>query len=447
MCGRKSFMLTLSVLTAFVLSGNTQVAEQQGIETNFAWVEMVSQVPSGGNTSVRATVKTGEPCPRLLVDGKAMPMTVREASDEPFPITTCQAYPEAGAREAVVGEQHLKLAPKQLQRIIVIGDTGCRLKGPLVQDCNDPKEWPYAQVAARAAGKHPDLVLHVGDYYYRESPCPVEHAGCSTSPHGDAWDSWSADFFEPSAPLFAAAPWILVRGNHEQCGRGSNGWFRMIDADRTVQDCAVNKTSAPFTVTLDGWKFYVMDSADTNDIEAPAELVALFAKQYEELGDTINNGHGWILTHRPIWGVDPKDPDKVPGEKKGPGLRPTVDFPSNRTEQVASDSRTLKGVDMVVSGHVHLFTTLSYGPSRPVQLIVGNGGDNPNLALAGPPIRKELVDGKMAEIYQVQRFGYLLLERENSGWKGTLYAVDDSVMAQCTFRGREASCSLTQASR
>jgi hypothetical protein len=99
---------------------------------------------------------------------------------------------------------------------------------------------------------------------------------------------------------------------------------------------------------------------------------------------------------------------------------------------------------MVVSGHVHLFTTLSYGPTRPVQLIVGNGGDNPNLAKAGESIRQEMIDNKKTAIYQVQRFGYLLLERSGDTWKGTLYAVDDSVMARCTFRGREASCIMTR---
>ena len=61
--------------------------------------------------------------------------------------------------------------PRSIKRIVVIGDTGCRLKGDNVQDCNDPAQWPFAAIARLAAARHPDLVIHVGDYHYRESPC------------------------------------------------------------------------------------------------------------------------------------------------------------------------------------------------------------------------------------------------------------------------------------
>ena len=155
----------------------------------------------------------------------------------------------------------------------MIGDTGCRLKGDLTQDCNDVRRWPFPLVAERAAARHPDLVIHVGDYYYRESPCPKNNAGCAGSPHGDQWTSWNADLFSPVAPLLKAAPWIFVRGNHEQCGRGADGWFRFIDAAPMPQQCEQSITAPPFTVRIDGLTLNVMDSADTDDISAPADLV------------------------------------------------------------------------------------------------------------------------------------------------------------------------------
>ena len=77
-----------------------------------------------------------------------------------------------------------------IKRIVVIGDTGCRLKGTFVQDCNDPVKWPFATVARLAAARHPDLVIHVGDYHYRETPCPADRAGCAGSPYGDNWAVW-----------------------------------------------------------------------------------------------------------------------------------------------------------------------------------------------------------------------------------------------------------------
>ena len=52
----------------------------------------------------------------------------------------------------------------------------------------------------------PDLVIHVGDYHYRENACPKDIAGCRDSPWGYGWDAWDADFFVPARPLLAAAP-------------------------------------------------------------------------------------------------------------------------------------------------------------------------------------------------------------------------------------------------
>jgi hypothetical protein len=361
----------------------------------------------------------------------------------------------AASRSIGVGDITLANSPARLQRIIVIGDTGCRLKGIEAQDCNDPGRWPFPLVAAHAAAKHPDLVIHVGDYYYRETACPNTEKGCAGSPHGDEWASWNADLFSPVAPLLTAAPWIFVRGNHEQCGRGADGWFRFLDAAGEPQRCETSITAAPFTVRLDGLTLNVMDSADTDDVNAPADLVALWQKQLDQLGAAAETGHGWILTHRPIWGLDPKvvgattkksggPVDPLPANLPAPlpGFN-AVDYPSNRTEQVATDPHTLAGIDMILSGHVHLFTTLSFGPVRPVQLVVGNGGDSPNVAVAGPGVRNETIDEKPASIFQLQRYGYFMMDRTRDGWIGTAFSVDDQVLGSCTFTGRRATCLLT----
>jgi calcineurin-like phosphoesterase family protein len=406
-----------------------------------------------GHTVVRV-ITSAATCPSAQADGHLLALTVRQAASAAFPVTTCQATPPAHAQHITVAGVTLHTAPSRLERIIVIGDTGCRLKGPLVQDCNDVKRWPFPLVAAHAAAKDPDLVIHVGDYYYRESPCPMDAAGCAGSPHGDAWPSWAADIFDPAAPLLTAAPWIFVRGNHEQCGRGADGWFRFLDAAPAPQSCKDSITAAPFTIRLDGLTLNVMDSADTEDTSAPADLVAIFTKQFEQLGSATETGHGWILTHRPSWGLDPKVV-AGPGKKDTTGPIPediptllpgynAVDFPSNRTEQVASDSRKLPGTDMILAGHVHLFTALSFGPTRPAQMVVGNGGDNPNVAIAGPEIRTEIVDGLPANISQLQRYGYFMMDCTKDGWIGTVFSVDDQILATCSLHERLVSCLLAQ---
>src|SRR5207302_1793853 len=188
-----------------------------------AWVQLGPE----GKAGARAIID-GALCPTLNADGAPLAMATRSAPEVPFgnvpkaefAVRGCEAaIPETTTLLFLEG-QPLPLPRREVRRIVMFGDTGCRLKGTEeVQDCNDPDAWPYAKVAANAAAAQPDLVIHLGDYHYRESPCPAARSGCAGTPFGYGWDVWNLDFFAPSAPLFAAAPWVLVRGNHEDCER------------------------------------------------------------------------------------------------------------------------------------------------------------------------------------------------------------------------------------
>ena len=154
-----------------------------------------------------------------------------------FPVSSCEYPLPSGATSAVVSGQSLPLPKANPTKIVVIGDTGCRLQTDNGwQSCNDPNPngtdtpYPFAAVAAAAAAQNPDLVLHVGDYAYRDNECPAGLGyNCGGSPWGFGWDTWEADLFTPGAPLLAAAPWIMTRGNHEQCNRAGQGWYRFLD--------------------------------------------------------------------------------------------------------------------------------------------------------------------------------------------------------------------------
>ena len=58
------------------------------------------------------------------------------------------------------------------RRILVFGDTGCRVLGPAIQACNDPRRWPFALVAAKAAAQKPDLVIRYTPEDAVRSPFP-----------------------------------------------------------------------------------------------------------------------------------------------------------------------------------------------------------------------------------------------------------------------------------
>jgi hypothetical protein len=99
----------------------------------------------------------------------------------------------------------------------VIGDTGCRIKVPAsgagdpIQDCASPTDWPWPRIASAAARTQPDLVIHLGDYHYREycdNPvlcAPLRDKGV---PIGYDWAGWNADFFVPA----------------RRCSRRHRGW-------------------------------------------------------------------------------------------------------------------------------------------------------------------------------------------------------------------------------
>jgi hypothetical protein len=316
----------------------------------------------------------------------------------------------------------LPVVPATLRRIVVIGDTGCRLEGRAVQDCNDPVVWPFRTIAKRAAARSPELVIHVGDYHYRASACPADRVGCAGSPYGDNWQTWQADFFEPAASLLAAAPWVMVRGNHEECRRGGQGWTLMLDPLPGPHDCS--DQSVPYRVHAGGLDLLLFDSAVADDFKAEADKAASFAGQMASLLDGAP-AHTWLLTHRPVWAL-------AGGELTGKTL--------NLTEQAAIRGHVSAGLDMVLSGHLHDFANYSFGPERPAQLIVGTGGDT-LLDLASTPIVGTAIDGIPIEKgLALKTFGYFVLDRVAGGWDGVLYAPTDAVLARCTLRGRDVDC-------
>src|SRR5262249_18285495 len=157
-------------------------------------------------------------------DGVAKPMAIRRPIPAGFQ-PLCELRIPAGTKRASVNGKRLKLPKANPSRIVAFGDTGCRIKGAQIQNCNDPAKWPFERVAAAAVAAHPDVVLHVGDYLYREDPCPAgKEALCGGTPHGDNWETWNADFFFPGRKLLASVPVVLTRGNHEDCSRAWKGW-------------------------------------------------------------------------------------------------------------------------------------------------------------------------------------------------------------------------------
>ena len=387
------------------------------------WVELASD----GGLDIRSIVAPDMSCPKVVADGTGLASALRGKADGDYPVQVCVAHAIASTRAITVDGLPVPVLPSEIRRIVVIGDTGCRLKGSFTQDCNDPVKWPFAVVARLAAARHPDLVIHVGDYHYRETACPEAQPGCSGSPHGDNWPVWQKDFFDPAAPLLAAAPWVLVRGNHEVCSRGGHGWFRLLDPHPETGKCG--ETTAPYALHIGSLDLLMFDGADADDATADPTKVAFYREQLQTLLASAPS-HAWLLTHRPVWAL-----------AQGPGV--TLGATVNATEQAAIRDQVPAGLDMVLSGHIHDFTSYDFGASRPAQLVVGEGGDA-NDAIAQPVNPGIDIDGtKIRHALAIPDYGYVVLHRVSQGWTGTVYALTDQVLARCRLHGREVTCRST----
>lgn len=382
------------------------------------WVELGDD----GSLSIRTVVAPGTPCPTVTSDGSPLDTKKRFGPDEPFPLEVCDArIAQSGIKLAVAGKP-VPALPATVRRIVVIGDTGCRIEGHSFQDCKDPQSWPFHLIAEHAAARHPDLVIHVGDYLYRLAPCPAGNPGCAGSTYGDNWPTWQADFLDPARPLLSAAPWVMVRGNHELCRRGGEGWRRLLDPHPAQLACS--EFGSPYRLTLGGLDLLVFDSADADDFKTEPDKLAVFRGQMKKLLVEVP-AHSWLLSHRPIWAL-------AGGTLTG--------LTVNLTEQAAIHDQVPAGLDLVLSGHLHDFAAYGFGPQRPPQLIVGTSGDT-LLDLSSDPIVGAEIDGMHVTAgYARKSFGYFVFDRGEAGWDGVFYTPDDAVVARCALRGRDFAC-------
>jgi hypothetical protein len=412
------------ILLASLLLAFPAAAQAQDSAVLSQWV----QLAPGGASEARV-VTTAATCPAITVDGASLQTTERAAPDAYFAVHLCAVTIPAGAKSAALNGAALPLFQAKPQRIMVFGDTGCRIKGAAVQDCNDPKAWPFPAIAAQAAKMKPDLVIHVGDYLYREDPCPAGNAGCAGTPYGDNWPTWAADFFTPAAPLLASSPFVFVRGNHEDCERSGPGWLRLLGplAFNPVAGCVGHIPL--YSVPLGDVNLAVMDDADAPDTTVDADLRTEYQDDFAALAK-MNTPPLWLVAHRPIWGAVTITQF---GVSMGAG--------GNRTMIAALTDpvQALDHVSLMLSGHIHTFEALNYREKLPPQLIAGFGGDAldaapPDLAgvnLSGTTVKDGLSLGG---------FGFLMMVRHKSGWRIDVYRVDGTIEERCTFAQRRLDC-------
>jgi len=380
------------------------------------------------------------------------PTTSPPAESKPstFPVLVCERVLPAAAMRASVGGHTLPLLRRDARRIVVIGDTGCRVQGSgdAIQACNDAAAWPFARVAAAAAAMKPDLVIHLGDYHYRENACP--DPGCRRSPWGYGWDAWDADFFAPARSLLAAAPWVFVRGNHESCARAGQGWWRFVDPRPLVRgrDCndAANDFrgdySDPYAVPLSAdTQLIVFDSsrAGVAPLRTDDPVYAIYSRQtLRALEFARVAAHNFFVDHHPVLGFA-ADTHRPRGVYPGNAALQSVLAPGNGTQLFPV------GIDALLAGHNHLFEAVDFATGQPPQFISGNGGtqlDEP-LPRPLPPDASVARGAVVAKITSAATFGFIILQRDAgtaAPWRVEARDRDGRLLTRCLLHERRTTC-------
>ena len=458
-----------ALLAAFSVAGAAQAADDP-IASAFV------VLGEDGAPSARV-ITTAAECPTITVDGKSLASTPRakaetvalrptrsdpkDSKPSEYPVLTCEAALPKGALQASVGGHRLPVPVAEPKRIVVIGDTGCRLKASddAYQACNAPNQYPFAKVASAAAAWKPDLVVHVGDYLYRENVCEFKkHPGCAGSPWGYGWDAWNADFFAPGSALLSAAPWVAVRGNHESCNRAGQGWWRFIDprplaAGRDCNDAANDDKgdfSAAYAVPIGGGgQIIVMDSSDTSgDAIPPGDpMAAHYRQMYAEMAALAAKQPYTIVTsHHPLLGFAATVDKTTQQTKLQPGNQGLQSAFGALNPWLFPDT-----VQVALAGHVHVWEQVSFSSPHPTQFVTGFSGTQEDVVPipATLPADATVAPGASVNAFSswVDGFGFMTMVRTGPRtWDVEVHDQNGDVVNRCKIDGRQSKCDLVRVS-
>ncbi len=390
----------------------------------YYWVEL-----GPDNLTLARAIMLNNNCPAITVDGTSFPMQPRGTASPPgfSAITVCEYPLPAATGSAAINQLPLALPSAAPTRIVVLGDTGCRVKGSDIQDCTGQgtgEKWEFAEVAASVAAVKPDLILHVGDYHYREyGSCD---SNCIQANIGYTWTSWQADFFAPAQTILQTTPWLFVRGNHEDCGRAWKGWFYLLDpqplASDPWQQTNCPDYTDPYQVMLGSQQVIMMDTAVIPDDYAadpnPA-AVTRYAGEFNTV-EAMSSGQAstWLATHRPIWAV---------ASFTDSSGNPAIAATDLTLQQAIAQSNTTQlpnpPVDTLLTGHIHLFEMLDFDDNRPTQLVFGGGateldpGITDQLLQDNPSVLNELgITRQQLQVLHNISFGVLEKMPDSCGW-------------------------------
>ncbi len=468
----KFMRVGVATFAGLLLASGLATAQSMATGANSAPVAAFTLVaPNGLSPSglvARAIVDRGNGCPFLNVTNIKGEMQSVEMRERSAPATTgaafsaftsCSAHIPVGAKTAQVGSTFIPAAmPSKVRKLAIFGDTGCRVKANLAQQCGDANSWPLAKISSSIAKDKPDLIVFTGDFFYREAACASTLiAQCAGSPapvqgmpFNDTAYAWAADVFTPMSPIFSTAPILVTRGNHEACNRGGNGYFIYMDPRDGSQN-----TCAPYTgpdgaltvpandlnqsyasdVSIDAkhtLRFVVVDSAYGDDCNV-SSIYDTQRARYLAAANLAKKQNSWLIVHRPIVGWQVND-----------DCSPTGGWVSS--DQSAASAGLLGNYQILVSSHVHVVEAINI-PGIPGQLVIGNGGTllDPVLgaiSTTSGPSTPQITYGAPTSSWMSSQFGYVIgIPKSSTQWDLQMRNPAGATFALCALKSKNIACS------
>lgn len=331
------------------------------------------------------TTNLEDECPYVFVDdNKVLTFERVHPLKESFPMRICQAeFDNKKSHRIKFKDLDITTKLSDISKISIVGDAGCVIDKNFEQKCNIFEEFPFSAVAESIAKTNPDLIVHVGDYFYAKDQCKKTKE-CMGRPHGDRLSTWKFDFFNNAEPFLKSAPIVFVRGNHEKCSRGGNGWSAMIDYSREFRECA--DYTNPYVVELKKARFLVVDSAEAEDSMKKfmehdriyrEKQFKTYIEQFNKLAKHVKNDKENILiVHRPVLSREIRPWDK---ELK----KHDINYVLNHAIQNSDFKKVFPKIKIILSGHTHtaMLLELRNKGHDLYQIVSGNGGAVLNKAM------------------------------------------------------------------
>jgi predicted phosphodiesterase len=375
----------------------------------YHWIEYIRD----NKISARA-ITVSAICPKIKVNGKYHDMMLRSEIEDielKQKVKVCE-YDVTLANNVAINEKNLKLPAKKINSFIVIGDTGCESsvfdENHRAQNCLDQDAWPFHKVAQSVAKENPDMVIHLGDYAYKNKYNNNEDQKKNELMQ---WFFFKNEFFQPAKTLLETVPMIFIRGNHEVCSLMGKGWFAFLDPGK-FQEC-VDHTPT-YKLNLDDLNFLVFDSSGSKNITGET-----YKQEFINIEKSLDKPH-WMLIHHPVI-MMPKLSDAKFFEKvHSPEISKA--FSSDITKQIS----------LVISGHYHVAAYLERKVDKLKQLVLGNGGTKIHSSeYKYFPYNDEVSKGEVSVSYGYTKFDRI---RNTNNWRATAYSISGEELFHVIYK-------------